>query len=229
MPAKPHERQYRSLLSPLAPVSTGVEKRFESDFYVEGYASTFNDPYLLYKAWDGTEVYEVISPDAFADADMSDVIFQFDHSGRVYARQSNGTLVVEPQLHGLFVAADLGSTSVSREMYEDIAAGLVTRMSWAFMPDWDSIEDVYDEEANRLTSTIHRVERVYDVSAVSLPADPNTEISARSYFDGEIERIAAERLQSALEATKASNELRRRRMVLRAKAIQLRQQGGFGC
>jgi len=220
MPAKPHERQYRSLFSPLAPVATGAEKRFDSDFYVEGYASTFNDPYMLYKFGD-TEFWEIIDPDAFRDADMSDVIFQYDHNGRVYARQSNGTLVVEPQLHGLFIAADLGSTSLSRQMYEDIDAKLVTRMSWAFMPDWDSIEEVYDEEANTFTSTIHRVERVYDVSAVSLPADPNTEISARSYFDGAIERIEAERLQSVLEA-KRGLELRRKRMELAAKAMQLR-------
>lgn len=220
MPAKPHERQYRSLLSPLAPVSTGAEKRFESDYYVEGYASTFNDPYMLYK-FDGIEYWEVIDPDAFRDCDMSDVLFQFNHEGRVFARQSNGTLVVEPQLHGLFVAADLGSTTSSRSMYEDIEAGLITRMSWGFMPDWDSIEDVYDEESRKFTSTIHRVERIYDVSSVSLPADPNTEISARSYFDGAIKRIEAERLQSALEAQKTA-ELRRKRMELRAKSMQLR-------
>ena len=221
MPAKPHERQYRSLLTPLAPVSTGTERRFDSDYYVEGYASTFNDPYMLYKIG-STECWEVIDPDAFRDCDMSDVIFQFDHSGRVYARQSNNTLLVEPQLHGLFMAADLGSTTSSRSIYEDIDAELITRMSWAFMPVWDSIEDVYDEENDRLTSTIHAVERIYDVSCVSLPADPNTEISARSYFDGAIERIAAERLQSALEANRAATELRRKRMELRAKAMQLR-------
>lgn len=219
MPAKPHERQYRSLLSPLAPVSTGVEKRFESDYYVEGYASTFNDPYKLYTFGD-TEYWEVIDPDAFRDCDMSDVIMQFDHKDRVFARMSNNTLVVEPQLHGLFIAADLGSTSSSRSMYEDIEAGLITRMSWSFMPDWDSIEDVYDKEANRLTSTIHKVTKVYDVSAVSLPADPNTEISARAYFDGAIERLEAERLQSVLEARKAT-ELRRKRMALRAMAMKL--------
>lgn len=221
MPAKPHERQYRSLLTPLAPVSQGAEKRFDTDFYVEGYASTFNDPYLLYKTIDGIDVYEVIDPDAFRGCDMSDVIYLYDHVGRVFARQSNNTLIVEPQLHGLFVAADLGSTSLSRQMYEDIAAGLVTRMSWSFMPDWESIEDVYDEEAKAITSTIHRVTKIFDVSAVSLPSDPNTEISARSYFDGAIERIAAERLQSVLEAQKAI-ELRRKRMELRAKSMQLR-------
>lgn len=220
MPAKPHERQYRSLLAPLSPVPTGAEKRFDSDYYVEGYASTFNDPYMLYKFGD-TEFWEVIDPDAFRDCDMGDVIFQYDHNGRVFARQSNDTLVVEPQLHGLFIAADLGSTSSSRGMYEDISAGLVTRMSWAFMPDWDEVEDVYDEEERKLTSVIHKVDRIYDVSAVSLPADPNTEISARSHFDGAIERIAAERLQSALEAQRA-DELRRKRMAMRAKALQLR-------
>ena len=221
MPAKPHERQYRSLLSPLAPVSTGAEKRFDSDYYVEGYASTFNDPYMLYTTFDGIDVYEVIDPDAFRECDMSDVIYLYDHEGRVFARQSNNTLIVEPQLHGLFVAADLGSTSGSRGMYEDIAAGLVTRMSWSFMPDWDSIEDVYDEDEKRVTSTIHKVTKIFDVSAVSLPADPNTEISARSYFDGAIERIEAERLHSALEAQRAM-ELRRKRMELRAKSMQLR-------
>lgn len=222
MPAKPHERQYRSLLTPLAPVSTGAEKRFDSDYYVEGYASTFNDPYMLYKTIDGVEVWEVIDSDAFHECHMSDVIFQFDHAGRVYARQSNDTLVVEPQLHGLFMAADLGSTTGSRGMYEDIDAGLITRMSWAFMPNWNSIENLYDEENKRLTSIIHEVERIYDVSCVSLPADPNTEISARSYFDGAIKRIEAERLQSVLEAQKAT-ELRRKRMAMRAKAIQLQK------
>ena len=221
MPAKPHERQYRSLLTPLAPVSTGAEKRFDSDFYVEGYASTFNDPYKLYTTPDGIDVYEIIDPDAFRDCDMSDVIFQFDHSGRVYSRMSNNTLIVEPQLHGLFVAADLSKTSSSRSIYEDIEAGLITRMSWAFDPDWDSVEEVYDEGAKTFTSTIHRVRKVWDCSCVSLPADPNTEISARSCFDGAIKRIEAERLQSVLEAKRAT-ELRRKRMELAAKAMQLR-------
>lgn len=221
MPAKPQERQYRSLLNPLAPVHTGAEKRFDSEFYVEGYASTFNDPYMLYK-WGDVEYWEVIDPDAFRECDMGDVIFQFDHSGRVYARMSNDTLLVEPQLHGLFMAADLGSTTSSRSIYEDIDAELITRMSWAFMPDWDEVEEVYDEEERKLTSIIHKVDRIYDVSCVSLPADPNTEISARSYFDGAIKRIEAERLQGALEAQRAM-ELRRKRMELRAKSMQMQK------
>lgn len=134
MPAKPNERQYRQMSVVLRSLDGGEgrEKRIESDYYVEGYASTFNDPYVLYEdPWDGTEYREVISPDAFVDTDMSDIIMQFDHVGDVLARQSNGTLIVEPDEHGLFMAADLSKSEAARNRFEEIDNGLVTRMSWA--------------------------------------------------------------------------------------------------
>ena len=188
MPAKPLERQYRNMAQPLGVTKrAGYEKRFESDYYVEGYASTFDDPYVLFKdPWDGTEYKEIVCADAFADAVMDDVIMQFDHRGRVFARMSNRTLVVEPDKHGLFTAADLKSTETSRSLYEDIDAGLITRMSWAF-----TIEDQEYDRAEH-TYIIKKVGRIYDVSAVSLPADPNTDISARNMLDGEIERAHKE-------------------------------------
>ncbi len=69
-------------------------------------------------------------------------------------------------------------------MYEAIKAGMVTTMSWAFtIADGG---DSYDEDTH--TRTITRVKKVYDVSAVSLPANPNTDISARAFFDGVIEK-----------------------------------------
>lgn len=178
MPAKPNERQYRTLSTPLSARPEG-EKRIDTDYYVEGYASTFNDPYVLFDIG-GTKYREVISPDAFGGADMSDVIMQFDHQGKVLARMSNGSLVVEPDEHGLFVAADLSGSQASRDLYEEIQAGLVTRMSWSFTVTADE----YDRETH--TTTITKVRKVYDVSAVSLPADPNTEISARKMLDGVI-------------------------------------------
>lgn len=83
MPAKPSERQYRILSSPLAPAAgDGDNKRLDTEFYVEGYASTFNDPYVLFEDWDGNEYREIISPDAFKDADMSDVIMQYGPRGQ---------------------------------------------------------------------------------------------------------------------------------------------------
>lgn len=217
MPQLPNERQYRAMVTPLAFVNEGVSKRFDSDYYVEGYASTFNDPYLLSR-WGDWEYWEIIDPDAFRDADMSDVIMQYDHTGRVYARMSNHTLLIEPDQHGLFVAADLSKTTLSRQMWEDIDAGLTTRMSWGFTIAPDGISYVDDESQNRTTATITKVTKVFDVSAVSLPADPNTEISARSLLDGVIEKRQAERL---LRET-AEREHARSLLALKAKAVKVR-------
>lgn len=200
MPAKPNERQYRTLVANLSPVkraegdAEGKKNRFDSDYYVEGYASTFNDPYPIYRDYAGNEYYEVISPDAFGETDMSDVILQFDHQDRVFARTSNDTLIVEPDDHGLFVAADLSRSKSARDLYEEITSGLITRMSWAFTISASE----FDRDTR--TTTITKVKKVFDVSAVSYPADPNTEISARNLLNGEIEHTR--------------KELARRRMVL---------------
>lgn len=170
-------REYRNLTI-LQPQNN--EKRIDSDYYVEGYATTFDKPYLLYK-WDGIEYYEQIDRHALDNADMSDVIMQYDHEGKVMARQTNKTLIVEPNNNGLFICADLSKSQASKDLYEEINNGLVTRMSWAFVVE----EDSYNSETR--TRTILKVSKVYDVSAVSIPANQDTEISARSYFNGVIE------------------------------------------
>ncbi|MBS7174699.1 MAG: HK97 family phage prohead protease [Clostridiales bacterium] len=155
-------------------------KRFDSDFYVEGYAATW-ERYPLYEDEEGI-VYEQFLPEAFKDTDFSDVIFQYNHDGRVFARTSNQTLLVEPDSRGLFQAADLRLTEASRSMYQDIETGLITKMSWAFLPDREMME--YDR--NTRTIIHHRIPKVFDVSAVSYPANSGTEINARSFCDGVI-------------------------------------------
>lgn len=203
MPVKTNERQYRMLSALLSPVKAEREKRFDTEYYIEGYASTFNDPYVLYEDYDGNEYREIIAPEAFEDADMSDIILQYNHDGRVYARTANETLFVQPDEHGLFMAADLSSTSASREFFEDIDTGLITKMSWAF-----SIEA---NEYNRKTrtNTITKVRKVYDVSAVSYPADPNTSISARCLLNS---------VDGAIAELAQVEQLRRRKAVAIAKA-----------
>lgn len=202
MPAKPNERQYRSMSMVLRSLDGADEreKRFDTDYYVEGYATTFNDPYVLWEdPYDSTQYLEQISPDAFERCDMSDIIMQFDHQGDVLARLSNGTLIVEPDEHGLFIAADLSKSEAARNRFEEINNGLVTRMSWAF----SIAASEFDRETH--ITTITKVRKIYDVSAVSLPADPNTEISARNLLDGVIEQSHKE-------------HVRRKNALIRARA-----------
>ena len=175
MPLKPKEREYRNLVT----LQPQIHKRIDSEYYVEGYAATW-DRYLLYE-FDGVEYYERIDKNAFDDADINDVIMQYDHQGKVLARTSNKTLILDIDDKGLLICADLGKSQAAREMYDEIDNELVTRMSWAFIV----AEDSYDRETR--TRTILKIKKVYDVSAVSIPANDGTEITARSYVDGVID------------------------------------------
>ena len=176
------------MLQPLMIPQGQTEKRLDSEFYVEGFATTFDKPYVLYE-YDGNKYYERIDRNALAGADMSDVIMQYNHEGKVLARLSNKTLGVEVTQNGLFTFADLGKSRAAQDLYEEISNGLVTKMSWAFRVT----ADAYDRDTR--TRTILKISKVYDVSAVSYPANGDTEISARSYFDGVIEREQREALE----------------------------------
>jgi len=185
-------------------IPTAQEKRIDSEFYVEGLATTFDSPYLLYE-WDGVKYYEIIARSALEGADMSDVIMQYNHAGKVLARQSNGTLGIEPLDQGLFIFADLSKSRAAKDMYEEIANGLITKMSWAFTV----LEDSYNKETR--TRTILKIKKVYDISAVSYPANSGTEISARSWLDGVIETEKQELLErQRMEAVWANTLLKRR-------------------
>nr|DAZ76360.1 MAG TPA: prohead serine protease [Caudoviricetes sp.] len=173
-------KEYRSITMPLTVTATG-QKLLESEYYVEGYATTFNSPYELYRIGD-KKYYEVIDRHALDNADMSDVIMQYDHTGRIYARNSNNTLLLNINDRGLLIAADLSKTQLSRELYEDIKAEMINKMSWSFIVK----KDKYDKATR--TRTILKVSKIYDVSAVSVPANDDTTISARDYFNAQREK-----------------------------------------
>ena len=192
-------RQYRDI-----DVSS-FERRAEDngEKTVTGYATTFNQPYELYRDAYGGNVYivkEQVDPAAFEDTDMSDVIMQYNHEGRVFARVSNGTLELDPDEHGLHIRANLGGTEIGRQLFEEIEGGYTTKMSFGFRVSKDKREQTeeYNEETGTTTVTVLRTilgfSKLYDVSAVSLPANDATSISARNYGEGVIAEIKQELL-----------------------------------
>ena len=197
MPIK-QDREYRTLAAPLS--AQAAAKRIDTDFYVEGYATTFDSPYLLYEI-EGTKFYERIDAHALDGADISDVIMQYDHEGRVFARQSNNSLILIPDHRGLLIAADLGRTELARGLYQDIQAGMINKMSWGFTV----AEESYDRQTH--TRTIIRIKKVYDVSAVSIPANSGTEISARAFADRSYEQERQELLQRRINLLKIRTSL----------------------
>ena len=180
------KREYRAMEQPLQ--ATEKNKRIDTPFYVEGFATTFDKPYVLYEI-DGIQFYERIDRHALDEADLSDVIMQYDHMGKVLARLSNNTLGLEATEKGLFIFADLSKSTAAKDLHEEISNGLITKMSWGFR----IFEDDYDPETR--IRTILKVQKVYDVSAVSIPANADTDISARNFTQG---RLAEERAQQEL-------------------------------
>ncbi|WP_209121517.1 HK97 family phage prohead protease [Alkalihalobacillus sp. BA299] len=168
------------------------------ELYVEGYAVTFNEPTVLWE-YEGTEYKEQVDDKAFRDADMSDVIFNYNHSGKVMARTRNKTLELKVDEKGLYIKARLDGTEEGRKLYEEIQGGYIDRMSFSFTAK----ESSYDRE-NHLR-TIRKVKKLYDVSAVDIPAYDTTSISTRSYFELEREKeeaaVAAERRKKLILST----------------------------
>ena len=173
----------------------------DADSYVvEGYATTFDQPYTLYS--DGYyELREVVDSHAFDKTDMSDVIMQYDHEGRVFARNRNKTLDLTTDEHGLKITANLGGTDIGRQLYQEIKGGYTDRMSFAFTVSDDKRERETIDGKIVVTRRILGFRKLYDVSAVSTPANNSTSISARSWCDGVIAELEAERL-SALDISK---------------------------
>lgn len=208
MPMKPNEREYRFMAA--------IECRSDDDssMIVEGYATTFSEAYELY-SFDRYTVREQIAPTAFEQCDMSDVIMQYDHSGKVLARTRNKTLALAVDSRGLKIRADLSGTEAARQLYAEIKGGFIDRMSFAFVVGEQKRETTEDKESGHIDvlRTITRISKLYDVSAVSIPANDATEISARACCDGLIAEAEAERLRCL--------DIAKRKLALKLKLMEV--------
>ncbi len=159
------------------------------ELFVEGYAVTFDQPTVLFEMG-GIEYKEQIDARAFDDANMTDVIFNYNHSGKVMARTRNNTLTLTKDEKGLFIRARLHGTEEGRKLYEEIRGGYIDRMSFQF-----TIQEESYDKANHLF-TVRKVKKLYDVSAVDIPAYDTTSISARSF----LEAVAEEERKALVSA-----------------------------
>ena len=204
MPMKLDRREYRRIDA----AEMETRKGDNGEMVVEGYATTFNMPYRLMT--DGkVTVNEQVDRDAFRETDMSDVIMQYDHEGRVFARIANGTLQLEQDDHGLKIRANLGGTEIGRQLFEEIEGGYTNKMSFGFTVTGQKTERTKDAEGQvTILRTITKIGKLYDVSAVSLPANDATEISARTISDGLIAE-ATEEIRAEEERQRRIGEIRK--------------------
>ena len=203
MPMKIDSREYRKIEGLME-----TRKAEDGAMIVEGYATTYNQPYQLWRDKEMT-VNEQVDPHAFDETDLSDVIMQYDHEGRVFARVKTGTLKLESDEHGLKITANLGGTEIGRQLFEEIDGGYTNKMSFGFTVAADRKQRSKDEEGHTtVLRTITKIGKLFDVSAVSLPANDATEISSRTIGDGLIAEAMKE-VQAEEERQRRIGEIRK--------------------
>jgi len=206
-------REYRNFQVPFE-----IRAKEDEGMVVEGYATTFNEPYTLWEE-DGYKFIEQVDSRAFDETDMSDVIMQYDHEGRVFARLSNNTLSLTVDERGLKVRADLGGTEIGRQLYEEIKGGYTNKMSFGFTVQTDEVENDKKDGITTVTRTITNIKKLYDVSAVSLPANDSTSISARKFSDGVIAELEAERQRAEADEQKRLHKRKALELKLRLMEV----------
>ena len=160
-------------------------------------------------------ILEQVDSRAFEKADMTDVIMQYDHRGHVFARIRNNTLAIRTDDKGLFISADLGGTDIGRQLYQEIKGGYTDKMSFAFTVTGENVDRRTEGTKRVVTRTITEIGKLFDVSAVSIPANDGTSISARSFCDGIIQK---EHEESML---KLAEERTRKLIALKLKLLEV--------
>lgn len=247
MPYKPTERLYRSFSAsnfqpvenPLPDALDGeeqVERTAEPSYKVRGYYTVWDSEYELYPAMPSLNwpaEYEKVDRHALDGTDMSDVIFQENHTGSPLSRIRNGSLKLGTDERGAWCEAYLGGCQRGRDLYESIVNGLIDEMSFGFViaddDDGKGMVTTKDERGDYHT-TITRISKIFDVSGVSFAASPYTEISelrCRSAAGAEIEaeRKAEAEAREAKEAEerRAAQEAEQARAAEEAKARRMRR------
>jgi len=140
---------------------------------------------------------EIIQPGAFADAVMSDdVRFLLNHRGLPIARTKSGTLRLTEDVKGLAFRAELDPKDPDvQRLVPKVRRGDLSEMSFAFgVRDRDKDEKWYRENGELVRSLLKV--QLFDVSAVSFPAYPSTDLNARSYFEQRMAEVGGDPAQS---------------------------------
>lgn len=139
---------------------------------VTGHAAVFNSYSEDFGGWK-----EVIEPGAFRDAiAVSDVRALYNHdSNHLLGRTTSSTLKLSEDERGL--AYDLSMPKHRDDLVELIERGDLTQNSFAFRVK----NDRWEKRDGMDVRVIEKVERLYDISLVTYPAYPDTDVAMRSW------------------------------------------------
>lgn len=159
---------------------------------------------------------EIIDVGALNDTDLKDVRFLVNHNtemiplARSRNNNENSTMQLMPDAEGMTIRVDLDieNNADAKSLYSAVSRGDITGMSFMFVVDKDSWDDI---DSDRPTRHVRSIKRVFEVSAVTFPAYVETSIHARG-LSGILDSIP-ESLESA-RAEKREIERKRKQLQL---------------
>ena len=159
---------------------------------------------------------EIIDNNALAETDLRDVRFLVNHNtdmiplARSRNNNANSTMQMEVRENiGMSIRVDLDTenNTDSRNLYSAVGRGDISGMSFMFIVDEDSWEDI---DSDHPTRHIRSISRVLEVSAVTFPAYEATSIQTRGLAE------ALESAKASLDSVKSVKaELERRKQKIR--------------
>lgn len=153
---------------------TDEENGQQQEKVISGYAILFNEPSQPMPV-DNSTFTETISPQALQGVDFSKLVMIYNHDyANILASVKAGTLTVNVDEKGLAFKATLPDTTVANDVYENIKAGNLDSMSFGFSvlaDEWQQADD------GSYTRQIDKIENLYELSVVTLPAYDSTELT----------------------------------------------------
>lgn len=166
----------------------------DEQMIVEGYSLRFDK-----LSNDLGGFYEVISPEALKETDLSDVRCLIDHdSSKVLGRTTSETLELTVDDEGLYFRCQLPNTSYAKDLYENIRLGNINQCSFGFVLDEDG--DSFEKRDDGLFKrTLRKIKSLFDVSIVTYPAYDDTSVEPALRSIENIKQAEQEELRKAQE------------------------------
>lgn len=151
---------------------------------------------------------EIIDDGALAETDLRDVRFLVNHNtdmiplARSRNNNANSTMqmeAIEGKGMAIRVNLDTENNADARSLYSAVDRGDISGMSFMFVVDKDSWDDV---DTDHPTRHIRSISKVFEVSAVTFPAYEATSIQARGLSE------ALESAKTSLESVRAEQRKR---------------------
>lgn len=162
---------------------------------------------------------EIIDRHALDETDLKDVRFLVNHNtdmiplARSRNNNENSTMQLVVGEEGMSIRVDLDTenNAESKSLYSAVERGDISGMSFMFIVDQDSWEDIDTDHPVR---TVRSIRQVLEVSAVTFPAYSQTSIQARGLSD------ALDSAKESLESVRAAKreiELAKEKLKLKAR------------